>query len=156
MVAPAGEPRSASTPPSVGRETAGQIAPSRGSTSPAYKMAGAALTKGDRMSRAVHRQRGRRIIKAQIGRTNRLLARKSKSICPPLRTFMATSRAGSGGKSGVSECHSCSHLLFFCMLRVSTSYCSDVAHVNMVANKTCFSAGGGHVAHVNSRLYASG
>src|ERR1700730_12178619 len=108
MVAPAGEPRSASTPGSVGRETAGQIAPSRGSTSPEYKMPGAALTKVDRMSRAVHRQRGRRIIKAQIGRTNRLLARKSKSICPPLRTFRAPSRAGAGGKSGVSECHSCS------------------------------------------------
>src|SRR5580693_90763 len=107
MVAPAGEHRSASTPGSVGRETAGQIAPSRGSTSPAYKMAGAALTKGDRMIRAVHRQRGRRIIKAQIGRTNRLLARKSKFICPPLRTFTAPSKAGSS-KSGVSECHSCS------------------------------------------------
>src|SRR5689334_14622296 len=83
MVAPAGEPRSAATPGSVGRETAGQIAPSCGSTSAAYKMAGAALTKGDRMIRAVQRQRGRRIIRAQIGRTSRLLARKSKSIYPP-------------------------------------------------------------------------
>src|SRR6266436_6248036 len=82
MVAPDGEPRSDSTPGSVGRETAGQIAPSRGSTSTAYKMAGAALTQGDRMIRAVHCQRGRRIIKAQIGRTSRLLARKSCSIYP--------------------------------------------------------------------------
>src|SRR5580704_11101010 len=106
MVAPAGEHRSASTPGSVGRETAGQIAPSRGSTSPAYKMTGAAITKGDRMIRAVHCQRGRRIITAQMGRTNRLLARKSKSIRPPLRTVTTRSRTGSGGKSDVSECHS--------------------------------------------------
>src|SRR5579864_2335285 len=107
MVAPAGEPRSASTPGSVGRETEGQIAPSRGSTSPAYKMAGAALTRGDRMIRAVHRQRGRRIIKAQIGRTNRLLTRKSKSICPLLRTLRLHREPGSGGKPGVSEHHCC-------------------------------------------------
>src|ERR1700733_14545441 len=127
LVAPAGEHRSASTPGSVGRETAGQIAPSRGSTSPAYKVTGAAITKGDRMIRAVHRQRGRRIIKAQMGRTNRLLARKSKSICPPLRTFTAQSRAGWGGKSGVSECHSCSPFVILL----------HVARVNILLLRCC-------------------
>jgi hypothetical protein len=51
------------------------------------------------------------------------------------------------------------HLLFFCMLRVSTFYCSDVAHVNMVANKIELQSSvqvGEHVAHVNNRLYAAG
>src|ERR1700733_5954129 len=93
MVAPGGEPRSTSTPGSVGRETAGQIAPSRGSTSAVYKMAGAALTQGDRMIRAAQRQRGRRIIKAHMGRANRLLVRKSKSIYLS-RTVTAQSGAG--------------------------------------------------------------
>src|SRR5262249_41022678 len=83
MVTPAGEPRSASTPKRLGRETAGQIAPTRGSTRAAYRMAGAALINGDRTIRTDQRQPGRRIIKTQIGRTNRLLARKSKSIYSP-------------------------------------------------------------------------
>src|ERR1700756_3685447 len=126
MVAPAGVPRSASTPGSVGRETAGQIAPSRGSTSPAYNMAGAALTKGDRMIRAVHRQRGRRIIKAQIGRTNRLLARKSKSICPPLRTFTAHREPDQAANRVFRNVIAVLDLLFY-MLRMSTFYCLDVA-----------------------------
>src|SRR3984885_12017893 len=127
MVAPAGEPSSASTPERGGRERGGQNAPRRGSTSPAYKMTGAAITQGDRMIRAVPRQRGRRIIKAQMGRTNRLLARKSKSICPPLRTFTAQSRAGWGGKSGVSECLSCSPFVFLL----------HVARVNILLLRCC-------------------
>src|SRR3981081_4427572 len=84
MVAPAGEPRSAAIPLSVGRETAGQIAARRGSTSAAYKAAGAPLTSGDRMTRVVHRQRGSRIIRAQKGSTRTLLNLKSKPIGPPL------------------------------------------------------------------------
>jgi hypothetical protein len=51
------------------------------------------------------------------------------------------------------------HLLFFCMLLVSTFYYSDVAHVNMAANKIELQISvqmGGHVAHVNNRLYAAG
>src|SRR5690348_16859351 len=114
MVAPAAEPRSASTPGSVGRATAGQIAPSRGSTSPAYKMAGAALTKGDRMIRAVHRQRGTRIIKAQIGRTNRLLARKSKSIYVPLYGHLPLHREPDRAANWVFRTATAAlHLLFF-------------------------------------------
>src|SRR5260370_17670890 len=84
MVAPAGEPRSAATPLSVGRETAGQISPRRGRTRAAYKAAGTTLPIGDRKIRAVHRQRGSKIITAQNGRTRTLLNLKPKPISPPL------------------------------------------------------------------------
>src|SRR6516162_7947295 len=82
MVAPAAEPSSATIPSSVGRETAGQIVPRRGSTSTAYTTAGAALVYGDRMIRSVQRRRGRRIIRAQKGKIIRPLNLKMASMLP--------------------------------------------------------------------------
>jgi hypothetical protein len=80
MVAPAGDPRSAATPLSVGLETADQISPRRGNTRVAYKAAAAALTHGEDTIRFVHRQRGARIISPQKGITRKLLNLKTEAI----------------------------------------------------------------------------
>ncbi len=82
MVAPAGEARRVITPLSVGHETAGQISPRRGRTRAAYKAAGTTLPIDDRKIRAVHRQRGSKIITAQNGKTKTLLNLKTNPISP--------------------------------------------------------------------------
>lgn len=84
MVAAAGEARSATMPSSVGRETAGQISPRRGRTRAAYKAAGTTVPIADRAIRAVHRQRGSKIITAQNGKTRTLLNLKTNPISAPL------------------------------------------------------------------------
>src|ERR1700751_2726136 len=80
MVAPAGELSNDTIPFSVGLETAGHISTTRGRTSTIYNAAGATLMNGDRMIRVVQRHRGSKIIKAQNGKTKRLLSLKIEAM----------------------------------------------------------------------------
>src|SRR5580704_7410627 len=116
MVAPAGEARSVITPLSVGRETADQISPKRGRTRAAYRAAGTTLPIADRTIRAVHRQRGSKIITAQNGKTRTLLNLKTNPISPSSRTsFIGFSLVGED-----AGCCACQHHMLQ-MLLVSTS-----------------------------------
>jgi hypothetical protein len=125
MVAPAGDPRSAATSPSVGLETTGQISPNRGNTRVAYKAAAAALTNGECTIRFVHCQRGARIISPQKGITRKLLNLKSEAICPPNKIVLGVPPPEFRYLKGAKPT----------MLRLSTYVflTSDVARVNIVA-----------------------